>query len=310
MAVTRVRITFDMYSGRVNPQVTLEGAEADELLNRLAPGDPIAVGEAAEPRAQLGYRGLQFTVTGDRDDPLPTSFTLVAGRLLGPGLRHWVADPEVEDFLCSPQGPAGRALETPAQFGFLAEGLALARADEWWRPSADDDGLPAVTPCPGAPKASLGRWNDATARGIKCQVLVPNWCQQCCNNCYNYATDQRTDTFAQPGRASGRTLTLATTTCPTVSCYAFYDGLLWTPANNNTCTTSGVLVALVMNPGNDYHWYRKNDDGYWSHKPGATAATSLDAAGAKITDPRTCSRPLYPQFCGFMVALDGSPRII
>ena len=29
-------------------------------------------------------------------------------------------------------------------------------------------------------------------------------------------------------------------------------------------------VLLVVDPNNDYHWYRQDSDGTWSHKPGAT----------------------------------------
>jgi hypothetical protein len=48
------------------------------------------------------------------------------------------------------------------------------------------------------------------------------------------------------------------------------------------------LVALVMAPGHDYHWYRQDRNGMWSHKPGHTTATNLDASGKPIRDPRFC----------------------
>ena len=28
-------------------------------------------------------------------------------------------------------------------------------------------------------------------------------------------------------------------------------------------------VLLVVDPNNDYHWYRQDSDGTWSHKPGS-----------------------------------------
>lgn len=32
----------------------------------------------------------------------------------------------------------------------------------------------------------------------------------------------------------------------------------------------GYAVLLVVSPGFDYHWYRQDADGTWSHKPGST----------------------------------------
>ena len=61
----------------------------------------------------------------------------------------------------------------------------------------------------------------------------------------------------------------------------FYDGLTYTPAANNLCPSAGLLVALVIAPGLDFHWYRLNSDGYWAHKPGVDPATDLDDDGRR-----------------------------
>jgi len=37
---------------------------------------------------------------------------------------------------------------------------------------------------------------------------------------------------------------------------------------NQKCENGSFKVALVIDPGIDYHWYRQNSDGTWSHKPG------------------------------------------
>lgn len=57
-------------------------------------------------------------------------------------------------------------------------------------------------------------------------------------------------------------------------------------------------VALVSYSG-DYHWYRQDSDGYWSHKPGTTAVRRTDNSGNLIIDPETCDRGLYTNFLGF-----------
>lgn len=51
----------------------------------------------------------------------------------------------------------------------------------------------------------------------------------------------------------------------------------------------------------DYHWYRQNDDGTWSHKPGRTAVTNTDNFGNVITNPETCNRGQYKTFVGFFM---------
>lgn len=49
----------------------------------------------------------------------------------------------------------------------------------------------------------------------------------------------------------------------------------------------------------DYHWYRQDADGYWSHKQGTTAVKRTDDSGMLITDPETCDRGSYTNFVGY-----------
>ena len=50
------------------------------------------------------------------------------------------------------------------------------------------------------------------------------------------------------------------------------------------------MLALVIWPDVDYHWYRKGPDGMWTHKPGGTQATNLDNSGDLISNPETADR--------------------
>jgi len=121
------------------------------------------------------------------------------------------------------------------------------------------------------------------------------------NNCYNYATNKRTNTFAQPGKASiGAVTDMA---CTPVLQSAIEDGLIpW--VENVQCPSDKRKVALVVAPGTDYHWYRQDSNGNWSHKPGGTDATNLDGAGNPITNPRLANRAgggiNYVNFCAYM----------
>ena len=53
--------------------------------------------------------------------------------------------------------------------------------------------------------------------------------------------------------------------------------------------------------GGDFHWYRLDNNGTWSHKPGQTGATDLDYANRPITDPRTADTGVYKFVCFMMV---------
>jgi hypothetical protein len=61
-------------------------------------------------------------------------------------------------------------------------------------------------------------------------------------------------------------------------------------------------MALVIDPGNDYHWYRHQRGGFWGHKPGSTAARNVDNSNALVVNPETCNRGGYTDFCGYFYA--------
>jgi hypothetical protein len=148
--------------------------------------------------------------------------------------------------------------------------------------------------CRCAPKAEPEWWND---QGLK----------QFNNNCYNYGTNYRTDTFAQPGRGSGFPFT--NLSCGVVKIGALRDGLVDASQIGNQCPPEGHLVALVVAPRFDFHWYRKTRDGLWTHKIGPEPVTPFDNAGRLILDPRTADRGPYTEFCGFMVVHHGHIKL-
>lgn len=132
------------------------------------------------------------------------------------------------------------------------------------------------------------------------------------NNCYNYSTNIRTDTFAQPGRATGHEYSLPID-CAGVGAGAQSDGLNPVDCDRGCgCRDCCHKVALVVAPDpafNDFHWYRLGPDGMWSHKPGSYPATNLDDSGHTITDPRTADRGPYTQFCGCYCVCKGKVTI-
>jgi hypothetical protein len=53
-------------------------------------------------------------------------------------------------------------------------------------------------------------------------------------------------------------------------------------------------IAVVVDEKNDFHYYRQDSNGWWSHKPGAQHVTDKDSYGAKIYNPQLASR-CYPK---------------
>lgn len=76
------------------------------------------------------------------------------------------------------------------------------------------------------------------------------------------------------------------------------------------CPRGSSKIALVVHPGEDYHFYRQDPDGWWSHKDGANPVKRFDAEGKPIWNPRTAARDYRPKgsflnykdFCGYWCA--------
>lgn len=118
------------------------------------------------------------------------------------------------------------------------------------------------------------------------------------NNCYNYATNRQTNSFAQPGETAHAYLD--DVTCDEVYIAATKDkGVVPTSFFPFVNKQDDMLIALVVDEGSDFHWYRRGDDNLWTHKPGGTEVTNLDESGKKITNPEKADRGVYSEFCGY-----------
>ena len=57
------------------------------------------------------------------------------------------------------------------------------------------------------------------------------------------------------------------------------------------CPKGHYKGFLTVNSwGQDYHFYRQDSDGTWSHKPGGTAVSRTDASRKRIYNPATADR--------------------
>lgn len=153
-----------------------------------------------------------------------------------------------------------------------------------------------------------GYWNASNRRGS--------------NNCYNYATNKATNTFAQPGRAyfGFNPINQNSISCTEVRSFASLDGTLQTYQGVETFLFVGYTesaqcpsdrpsrLALVVAPGFDYHWYRvdANTGGLWSHKRGGTNAKNVDESGQLIYSVETADRNEYVEVCGYFCSYSTS----
>jgi len=155
--------------------------------------------------------------------------------------------------------------------------------------------------CPYSPSYNPALWNNPPVIGS--------------TNCYAYAANDpngHPPGKPQPGQQCGSPAT--SVDCAEIDRAAQCDGMV--PAPNPPTSMAGHYpVALVMDPGVDYHWYRLDDNGRWSHKPGNASATDQDASGRPITNPETADRdysasglPNYSQFCGYYYVPSGGIR--
>lgn len=117
--------------------------------------------------------------------------------------------------------------------------------------------------------------------------------------------------FHQPGRASGfpSFREFKRKLCPDLVARLLGD-MPWLKIVRfeDRCHKGWSKVALVIDPRSDYHFYRQDSNGYWSHKPGGTPVTNRDASGRLIYDPALADRNYsdkngalnYTNFCVYL----------
>ncbi len=150
-------------------------------------------------------------------------------------------------------------------------------------------------------------------------------------NCYAYILNQQTgladsvSTFLQPGALYNYYNTndetdvdisnydtdhqqIVDAVCKDFQTYNTQKGTnkLFIPIERNAVCPKGTYkVALVIMPRQglssqrDFHWYRQNPDGTWSHKQGASKVTKNDESGNLIVDPYCADRGGYTLFVGY-----------
>ncbi|WAR23646.1 IMSP1-like protein [Mya arenaria] len=122
------------------------------------------------------------------------------------------------------------------------------------------------------------------------------------NNCYNYATNKVTNTFAQPGRAS-HYKPVGPIKADVVRKECYSDGYKKRQDGGQPSKNQNTgPVALVFWPNadgsmHDFHFFRMDSNKMWSHKPGSTKVKNTDNARQLINDPQTAAISPYDFVC-------------
>jgi len=274
-------VTLNVFSGRPNPVWIVPEGAADDLNRRIAAITTTSNVKPPGVLGGLGYRGFSVRRNEESDATFIHEGVVDQG-VNTPALVS--GDHDLEQWLLSTAGDAVSA-EVRAHVQSI---LNAPVSDAPIRFAPD-----AACPTPAAadaPAYNPAAWNTP--------AVQPH------NNCYNYANNRITNTFAQPGRGSGHQLTQMQN-CngpggPQPA--AVSDGLAVAGGfSGHLGAGQGYYVALVVWPGSDFHWYRQDNVGCWSHKPGSTAVRNVDNAGRTISDPRTADRGPYTLFCTYMI---------
>ena len=321
-----LRITADIYSGRPNPSWVVDDREAAEILRNLAQQPDAALAVDAGFQG-LGNRGLIVESLADTTSDeygVPTRFRLAGGTGRAGGKAQEIAERLLRTLPAqgATDGGVARGADTTYEPGlqqYLLDQLATAarvtQTDAVDASGAVGGAVGTVGPAAAAPDAATSAAgvsaSGAAIAAAVCQIesgtFNPGFWNDPAhitrNNCYNYASNRRTDTFAQPGRATGAMY--AAINCAQVGAGAVHDGARQAPNCAPASENPRWLMALVIAPGPgfiDYHWYRRSREGFWGHKPGGTAARNVDNSGHLVVDPRTANRGPYTIFCGFFYA--------
>jgi hypothetical protein len=266
-------VQLDVFSGRPNPRWQLSAREIRDLVDRVTADRSILLRRDADTGG-LGYRGFIIEHSGEPDAwsqaGLPSAARIGGRGIADAGASGWLLGTSGSGAASIPQGALDHSQDSIRLGGRL---------------------LAPPEPCADSVYTSdtdFSYWNNAQ--------------HQFDNNCYNYASNKRTDTFAQPGLGTGHMYS-------EINCREVGTGARWDGWRGRCQPGHNLNVCLVIwPPGHDFHWYRLCQNGHWCHKPGGTKARNYDDSGNLITTPETADRGPYTVFCRYLVGWDPTIR--
>ena len=291
-----VIVRLQIFSGRPDPTWKLSEPQVEELTALISALHDVTDLKPPAVAGRLDYRG--FVVTADaREDLAPEQVLLIHGGIIDRQrftLNIVDKDNTVELFLLSTAPPSK---VDPSL-------LKRVKAAVHFTPPF----LPILKQAPvkdGGSRKPIGQ--KKTAGGTCRPQYDPHkWDSKShisTNHCYNYATDVMKDNGAIPGEGGGTPCCSSdnTTTCESITNAAILD--LLKSVANTAAPPDGHYVALAVQPAGtaqrDFHFYRRDCNGFWSHKVGKSPVSNLDNSNNPITDPSICDRGTYTVFCGY-----------
>jgi hypothetical protein len=305
-----IKVTVDLFSGRPNPTWIINDRTGDDLLKKIAK-QPEVISKQGSGYDGLGFRGITLELLGDeKEGKMPSIFTIANGTSKDQKASIQIAREIIDKMTRYEKFSMDVHNLTPVNKEI--QKIIMGGIDFYEKDLDTIRRYMSLTSKSSRSSAIRVTVNDVdcTRSQYEESRFNPNFWNsnpnvRTNNNCYNYGRNWKTNTFAQPGRFSGSMA--ATMSCRDVKAAAMRDGLVERCNGLPTSEIPRRLMALVIAPGRDYHWYRKQKDGFWGHKPGGTNARNIDNSGVLITDPRTCDRGVgtslhYSEFCGFFYA--------
>jgi hypothetical protein len=305
-----ITVELDIFSGNPNPVWTLTAQEEKELMARVFADPSLTLPPKSAGR--LGYRGFIISASSEARNTLEKS---------GLPSRFYIESQEnvdAEAALLNSIEAGKRVKDDVRQVALDSIKSTNQLWSEYWRTHTKSDSLALDVPTAVGHETSVNSLEpniprdvtrpDENADSLVCGPLVYTsdtnfsfWNDGFSirrNNCYNYAANYKSNTFAQPGRVTGAqwtSLADCSTVPGSVSYGADSDGF------ETVCYPSGnqLYVCLVLWANNDFHWYRLAANSHWCHKPGQTAARNYDNSGNWISDPATCDRGPYTLVCSY-----------
>jgi len=316
-----LRITVDIFSGRPNPTWIIgSDDETYEVLTAVAKDSRIAH-KVDSGYYGLGYRGIRIDIVRHEDAAelkLPTTFTITNGSGKNPMAGVEVAARLIERMTLWGDISLPEHSYTPIDDAMQKYLLDQLRRYPYEKPIRERDPrhekptghrAPGQSPpltvsdaaCPTC-DVELSPY-DPSSWGIANSNICLN------NNCYNYACNLHTMTFAQPGRWPPA-YTYIHVNFAQLDAAALHDGLHRACDCLSSSEKTRHFVALAIKPEvpaasgspsqpGDFHWYRKHNGNLWGHKVGSSPVSCKDYSGALITDPERCNSGDYTVFGGY-----------
>ncbi len=305
-------IELDIYSGLQNPTWTLTDKEENELVERVL-ADPSAMQPTTADAGGLGYRGFIVRAMSEQAESEDSAINKARLRTASGGVVNFPS-----------QFRIGGALDKSvdmAQWLLTTSEKQQTEVDDYLRAYTQQS---ITNPDRAKPEHKGGEslhqrhevqgvWRACGSYFMTSSTDFSFWNNAAVidkNNCYNFGSNYRSNTFAQPGkRATGQWV-------PTPIQGADVANRVRLDGWKDTClggSAQNIVLALVIAPlytgQNDFHFYRLCANGYWCHKQGPTPARNTDNSGRLITNPETCNRGAYTEFWGYFYANRSQPVI-